>query len=332
MCEHFAPSTAKSKLPMNYTHLTQNERYQIYILSRAGHKQNEIAELLNRHSSTISRELARNKGLRGYRPRQAQQLSEVRSGNSRNAPRIAPAVWAAAKAELLLQHSPEQVAARLPVSHETLYRRIYADKREGGDLWRNLRCQKQRRKRYASGQNRRGKIPARRPIAQRAASIEARRRIGHWEGDTLIGRGHKQAIVSLVERKSGFCLLAHVHRKTSEAVRDVIVQSLRPYKARVCTLTFDNGLEFARHAEIDHVLKSTSFFADPYASWQRGTNENTNGLVRQYLPKSRPFHDVTAEELAMIMDRLNHRPRKRLNWKTPHQVFMQSFNRVALRG
>ena len=123
-----------------------------------------------------------------------------------------------------------------------------------------------------------------------------------------------------------------MHRKTSEAVRDAIVQSLRPFKARVCTLTFDNGLEFARHAEIDHALKSTSYFADPYAAWQRGSNENTNGLVRQYLPKSRQFHTVTEEELAMIMDRLNHRPRKRLNWKTPHQVFMPSFTRVALRG
>lgn len=316
---------------MNYTHLTQNERYQIYILSSAGHKQNEIAELLNRHPSTIGRELARNRGLRGYRPLQAQQRSVARSGNSRNAPRIAPAVWAAAREQILLQHSPEQVAARLPVSHETLYQRIYADKREGGDLWRNLRCQKQRRKRYASGQNRRGKIPDRRPISQRPASVESRCRIGHWEGDTLIGTGHQQAIVSLVERKSGFCLLAHVRRKTSEAARDAIVQSLAPFKARVCTLTFDNGLEFARHREIDNALNSTSYFAEPYASWQRGTNENTNGLVRQYLPKSRPFHTVTDDELAMIMNRLNNRPRKRLNWKTPHQVFMQSFNRIALR-
>lgn len=317
---------------MTYTHLTQNERYQISILSRADHNQNEIARLLKRHPSTISRELSRNKGLRGYRPRQAQQLCEVRAINSRNAPSIAPEVWAAAKAELHLQHSPEQIAARLPVSHETLYRRVYADKREGGDLWRHLRCQKQRRKRYASGQNRRGKILGRRPISQRAASVESRCRIGHWEGDTLIGAGHQQAIVSLVERKSGYCLLAHVPRKTSEAVRDVIVQSLGPFKERVHTLTFDNGLEFARHAEIDRALESTSYFADPYASWQRGTNENTNGLVRQYLPKSRPFHTVTDQELAMIMNRLNHRPRKRLNWKTPHQVFMQSFNRVALRG
>jgi IS30 family transposase len=236
-----------------------------------------------------------------------------------------------AKTRLRLQHSPEQIAAHLPVSHETLYQRIYADKRAGGELWRNLRCQKQRRKRYASGQNRRGQIPDRRSISLRPTSVETRRRIGYWEGDTPIGAGRKQAIVSLVERKSGYCLLAHVPHKTSEAVSEAIIRSLAPLKARVKTLTFDNGLEFARHGEIDRALQSTSYFADPYASWQRGSNENTNGLIRQYLPKSRPFHTVTDEELAMIMDRLNHHPRTRLNWKTPHQVFMQSFNRVALR-
>lgn len=317
---------------MTYTHLTQNERYQIHILKKAGHRQIDIAVLMNRHASTISRELSRNRGQRGYRPRQAQRLCEERSANSRNARRVPPAVWAEAQACLRLQHSPAQVAAKLPVSHETLYQRIYADKRAGGDLWRNLRCQKQRRKRYASGQQRRGHIPARRPLCERPAAIEGRRRVGHWEGDTIIGVGRRQAIVSLVERKSGYCLLAHVAHKTSAAVSGAIIESLTPIKARVATLTFDNGLEFAGHREIDQALGSTSYFADPYASWQRGTNENTNGLVRQYLPKSRPFHTVTREELAMIMERLNHRPRKRLNWKTPHEVFMQSFKRVALRG
>jgi IS30 family transposase len=317
---------------MNYTHLTQNERYQIYALIKAGHPQSEIAQLLDRHPSTISRELSRNSGLRGYRPKQAQRLSETRSANSRNAPRIAPGVWEEAQLRLRQQHSPEQIAAGLPVSHETLYQRIYADKRQGGELWRNLRCQKQRRKRYASGASRRGRIPDHRPISQRPPAVETRSRVGHWEGDTLIGAGRQQAIVSLVERKSGYCLLAHVPRKTSEAVKAAIVQSLSPIRARVKTLTFDNGLEFAQHGRIDQALDSTSYFADPYASWQRGTNENTNGLVRQYLPKSRSFNTVTHKEIAMIMDRLNHRPRKRLNWKTPHQVFMQSFNRVALRG
>ena len=316
---------------MTYTHLTQDERYQIYILKKAGHRQNEIAALMNRHPSTISRELSRNSGQRGYRPRQAQRLCDERTANSCNASRIAPAVWDEVQARLRLQHSPAQVAAKLPISHETVYQRIYADKHAGGDLWRHLRCQKQRRKRYASGQQRRGRIPERRPLTERPSTVEGRRRIGHWEGDTIIGAGRRQAIVSLVERKSGYCLLAHVPHKTSAAVSGAIIESLTPLKARVSTLTFDNGLEFAGHREIDQALGSTSYFADPYASWQRGTNENTNGLVRQYLPKSRPFHNVTQEELAMIMERLNHRPRKRLNWKTPHEVFMQSFNRVALR-
>lgn len=238
----------------------------------------------------------------------------------------------AAKARLRLQHSPEQIAALLPVSHETLYLRIYADKRQGGERWRNLRCQKQRRKRYASGRSRRGQIPNRRPIAKRPASVEGRRHVGHWEADTLIGAGGKQAIVSLVQRKSGDCLLAQVPQKASKAVKDAIVRALSPIKHRAKTLSFDNGLEFARHGKIDQALESSSYFADPYASRQRGTNENTNGLVRQDLPKPRPFNTVTDEEIAMIMDRLNHRPRKRLNWKTPHQSFMQSFNRVALRG
>lgn len=317
---------------MNYTHLTQDERYQIYILLKAGHHQIEIAQLMKRHPSTISRELARNSGQRGYRPKQAQHRYEARTENCRNAPRIEPAVWAAAQDRLREQHSPEQVAAQLPVSHETLYQRIYADKHQGGDLWRNLRCQKQRRKRYASGQQRRGHIPNRRPLADRPVSVETRYRVGHWEGDTIIGAGRKQALVSLVERKSGYCLLAHVTHKTSEAVSNAIIRSLMPIKARVSTLTFDNGLEFAGHGEIDQALGSISYFADPYSSWQRGTNENTNGLVRQYLPKSRSFATITHEELAMIMHRLNHRPRKRLKWKTPHEVFMQSFNRVALRA
>jgi IS30 family transposase len=234
---------------MNDTHLTQNERYQIYVLIKAGHKQREIAQLLNRHPSTISRELARNSGLRGYRPNQAQRLCEARATNSRNARRIEPAVREAAQSRLRLQHSPEQIAALLPVSHETRYQRIYADKRAGGELWRHLRCQKQRRKRYASGAGRRGKIPDRRPISVRPPSVEARNRIGHWEGDTLIGAGRKQAIVSLVERKSGYCLLAHVPHKTSEAVSEAIIRSLAPIKPRVKTLTFDNGLEFARHGK-----------------------------------------------------------------------------------
>ncbi len=144
----------------------------------------------------------------------------------------------------------------------------------------------------------------------------------------MIGTGHKQAIVTLVERKSGFAVLSHVTRKTSDLVSQAIITSLAPLAARVRTVTYDNGKEFADHAVVDEALKSTAYFADPFASWQRGSNENFNGLLRQYIPKKRPLSTVTTDELKMIQDRINHRPRKRLGFKTPYEVFHQSLKRV----
>ena len=208
---------------------------------------------------------------------------------------------------------------------------MYADKAAGGSLWEQLRCQKKRKKRYASGRDRRGQIVGRRPISVRPEHIEARSQIGHWEGDTVIGAAHKQAIVTLVERKSGYALIAKVSNKTSDLVSQAIITQLNPVTPLVKTLTFDNGKEFTQHSKIDAALNSTTYFADPFASWQRGSNENFNGLLRQYIPKKRPLSTVTNQELRMIQDRLNNRPRKRLGFKTPNEVFMQSLNRVALR-
>jgi transposase, IS30 family len=316
---------------MTYQHLSHHERYQIAALMKAGHTQTQIATNLGRHRSTISREIARNQGRRGYRPRQAVLLAEARSQGSRNAHKIAPEVLQAAFHLVGQQWSPEQVAAQLPVSHETLYQHIYSDRAAGGSVWRSLRCQKKRRKRYGSGRNRRGQIPNRRPIASRPAAVETRSRVGHWEGDTVIGAGHKQAIVSLVERKSGLAMLAKVSNKTAELVGQAIIDRLSPVRERVKTITFDNGKEFANHRVIDQALSSKAYFADPFASWQRGSNENLNGLLRQYIPKKRPLSTVTEKELKMIEHRLNHRPRKRLGFKTPYEVFYQSLTRVALR-
>ena len=149
---------------------------------------------------------------------------------------------------------------------------------------------------------------------------------------SLIGKGYKQPIVSLVECKSGYAILKKVSKKTSELVGSVIIKGLEPISDKVKTITFDNGLEFSKHAAIDKALKSKSYFADPFSSWQRGSNENLNGLVRQYIPKKRPLSTVTNQELAMIQDRLNNRPRKRLGFKTPNEVFKASFKSVALRG
>lgn len=316
---------------MTYHHLSREERYQISALLKAGLTQSRIAITLGRHKSTISRELARNAGLRGYRPRQAGALAEARSISSRNARQISASVWKTVSQQLRLQWSPEQIAFQVPVSHETIYRHVYADKASGGDLWRHLRCQKKRRKRYASGRDRRGQIIGRKPISERPGHVDARLRVGHWEGDTLIGARHKQAIVSLVERKSGYAILARVNNKTADLVTGAIIKRLQPYAARVQTLTYDNGKEFAEHAKIDKALGSTCYFADPFSSWQRGSNENLNGLIRQYIPKSRPFSTVSDEELATIEHRLNNRPRKRLGFRTPHDVFTQSLKRVALR-
>jgi IS30 family transposase len=296
-----------------------------------GKTQSQIATLIDRHKSTISQELARNTGNRGYRPRQACLLAEERSLGSRNAAQINPKDWGKAVDCLLAQWSPVQIANQVGISHETIYRHVYADKAAGGNLYQQLRCQKKRKKRYASGRDRRGQIVGRRPISERPAHIETRSQVGHWEGDTVIGAAHKQAIVTLVERKSGYALIAKVSNKTSDLVSQAIITQLNPVTPLVKTLTFDNGKEFAEHARIDTALKSTTYFADPFASWQRGSNENFNGLLRQYIPKKRPLSTVTNKELRMIQDRLNNRPRKRLGFKTPNEVFMQSLNRVALR-
>ena len=213
---------------MTYTHLSQTERYQIHALMSAGQTQAKIAQILGRHKSTISRELMRGSGQRGYRPRQAQRLCDERSRCSRNALRIAPEVWDEAEALLGLQWSPEQIASKLPISHETIYQKIYADKAMGGHLWRPLRCQKQKHKRYAVGRDRRGQIPDMRSITLRPESIERRAHIGHWEGDTVIGAAHQHAIVTLVNRKSGYAVVTKVNRKTSDQVSGAIIKRLKP--------------------------------------------------------------------------------------------------------
>jgi len=314
-----------------YKHLSREERYQIYSLVKAKQTISEIARLLGRHRSTISRELSRGRGQRGYRAEQACNKAKKRSLGSRNAKRVPPSVWPLATLYLTVEWSPEQIADKLPISHETVYQHVYADKAAGGKLHQGLRSQKPRRKRHLCGRDRRGQIAHRRPITERPAHIQGRKQVGHWEGDTVIGAGHSQAVVTLVERKSGYAKLKKVTHQTAELVSQAIEEALKPISARVKTLTVDNGKEFAYHQRVDAALNIQTFFADPYCSWQRGSNENFNGLLRQYNPEQRRMETVTDEELAMIEKRLNHRPRKRLGFKTPYEVFHASLNRVAPR-
>lgn len=316
---------------MTYNHLSQNERYQIFGLMKAELTLSQIALQVGRSKSTISRELVRNGGRRGYRPRQACMKAQERSLGSRNARKVEQTVLQSAFDLLREDWSPEQIAGILPISHETLYRHVYADKNKGGTLAKHLRSQKKKRKRYGSGRQRRGQIANRRSIHDRPLEIELRLEVGHWEGDTVTGSRHQQAIVTLVERKSGFAKIAKVTQKTANLVSAAMVQSLCPFAGLVKTITLDNGKEFTDHQQVDQALGSTIYFADPFSSWQRGSNENFNGLLRQYIPKKRLLSTVTEEELGVIENKLNHRPRKRLGFKTPHQVFYESLNTVALR-
>ena len=215
------------------------------------------------------------------------------------------------------------------VSHEWIYQYILQDKQSGGDLYTHLRCRKKRKKRYGAN-DRRGRIKNRVSIDDRPAVVEARSRIGDWELDTIVGKRHKQAIVSLTERKSGLALLYRVDRRTKEETEKAIKQLLRPVKDKVHTITSDNGKDFANHEAIAKDLECGFYFAHAYSSWERGTNENTNGLVRQYFPKNRDFRIIIEEEMIFVMERLNNRPRKRLGFKTPNQVFFEEELTVAL--
>ncbi len=319
---------------MRYTQLTHEERYQIFALMKVGHNQTEIATALDRHKSTISREVYRNTGLRGYRPKQAQRLTDQRRV-AKARPRIRLAVWHFVKMQLRQDWSPEQISLWLKaeygvsISHEWIYQFVLQDKAYGGDLYRHLRCQKQRRKRYGS-YSRRGQLIDRTSIDDRPAVVDQRSRIGDWELDTIIGKGHQQAIVSLTERKSRYTLIQKVKRKTAECVSSAIINLLSPVSDLVHTLTSDNGKEFAHHKHIANKLDAKFYFAHPYASWERGLNENTNGLIRQYFPKGRDFTTITQEEINQVMNRLNNRPRKCLGIKTPNQVFLGLNPFVAL--
>lgn len=312
---------------MNYTHLTKEERYQIRAMLSAEYTQRDIARELGRSPSTISREIRRNRGQRGYRPKQAHELAEERARSCRCRHRITLDQWRIVKRLIQRDWSPQQIAERtclegsVRISHEWVYQFVYADKVLGGDLYTHLRCQKLRRKRYGSGTQRRGKIIDRVGIELRPAAVDERTEIGHWEADTIIGKGRRGACLTVVERVSRYTRLAKLNRRTARATACQLRNRLRPLIKAVRTITGDNGKEFGDHPRVSSGLECDFYFADPYCSWQRGTNENMNGLIRQYLPKGRDLRTLTGPEIRMIENRLNYRPRKCLGYLTPHEVF-----------
>ena len=309
---------------MAHTQLTSGQRYQIKVLMQTNQPVTTIAEIVGVHRSTIYRELKRNTGQRGYRPNQAHQRA-LRRRQDKCQARITSETWGLVEEKLRLDWSPEQIAGWLkkhghdPVSHEWIYQYVYADKRAGGELHKHLRCQKTYRKRRG-GQDRRGKIPHATSIEQRPQIVEQRTRLGDWEVDLIVGKAHQGVVLTLTERKSRFTLMRKLLSKQAKLVAQAIIELLNWVEHRK-TITADNGKEFSHHQYISRYLDVDFFFAHPYAAWERGTNENTNGLIRQYLPKARNLTTVTAQEEYLIMDRLNLRPRKCLDFKTPYEVF-----------
>lgn len=313
---------------MSYNQLTEGERYQIQSYLKAGYTQKEIADALGRSPSTISRELSRNRGLKGYRPRQAHRLATQRRLNAQKAIKVTEQVAGWVETLIRQELSPAQAAAYIAnehgvsLHHETIYQMILADKANGGDLYTHLRIMsKPYRKRYGSYDSR-GRIRNRKSIDERPAIVDQKKRLGDWEGDTIIGKARKGALLTMVERKSLYVVIGRLEGKNASALADELIASFSELLPPLTTITFDNGLEFADHERISSELGVDIYFAHPYSSWERGANENTNGLIRQYFPKGMDLTTVTDEDVQFVMDRLNNRPRETLGWKTPNEVLL----------
>lgn len=316
-------------MPKGYHHLTYEERCQIYTLKKSTESNGKIAKRLGVDKSTITRELNRNKGGKGYRFKQAHIKScERRFKACRKKHKMTKETIALIENKLREQWSPEQISGWIKitascnsVSAETIYQHIWDNKRRGGNLFKHLRHSGKKYNKRSSEKAGRGCIPNRVDIKDRPSIVDEKSRLGDWEVDTVIGKGHKGVIVSMVERASKLTKLVVVRHKTAKEVCNALIIKLDPVKKFVLTITADNGKEFATHEIVSNALESTFFFATPYHSWERGLNEHTNGLLRQYVPKDRALDDLTQEELDRIEMLLNTRPRKVLNYKTPLQAF-----------
>jgi transposase, IS30 family len=318
-----------SKKAKDYTHLTREERHYLEQQRKAKVSLSQIAKDLGRHRSSLGREVNRNSQAEGdYAYQQADSRAKHRHKIKPKAKKLSGELLKEVIDYLKHCWSPEQISGRLKhqqrerVSHETIYRYVYTDKKAGGYLHGYLRCQAKAYKKRGKTDYR-GSIPHRTDIAERPAIVDAKSRLGDWEADTIIGKGHQGVLVTLTERVSKLNLAIAVPRKEALLVKDAIIAALKPFKDWVHTITFDNGCEFCQHLEIAKAIDCKTYFAKPYCSWQRGLNENHNGLLRQYFVKESPLNTVTQQQVNEAISELNNRPRKMLGYRTPWEVFEQ---------
>ena len=319
----------------NYTQLHEENRCEIYGLKNAGKSIRQIAKELNRNPSTVSRELRRNKGSRGYRPKQAQEKALERRKCARKFTKMNAILKAKIESLLMKDWSPEQISGVLAnegilISVERIYQHVWANKKAGGILFMHLRHGHKTRKRKRGSKDSRGQIKNKVSIHDRDEITEEKIRIGDWEVDLVVGANHKGFILTLVDRVSKFLLIDYVEHKDSSSILGAVVKLLNPLKKLVLTITSDNGKEFADHEKIAEKLAAKFYFADTYASWQRGLNENTNGLLRQYFPKKFKFTSISFEKLKEVQNKLNHRPRKMLNFQSPFDIFSSECSKLGI--
>jgi IS30 family transposase len=317
---------------VRYHQITPAERYTLATLRKQTPSltSKEIARLMERDRSTIYREIRRNSTHRdgSYRPFRAQEAANGRRRRTRKHSQFTDEQWSVVETLLRVDLSPEQVSGWLArhrlfrISHETIYQHIWHNKREGGDLWRRLRQRPRYRKRYGTYEKR-GRLAGKRHISQRPATVELRREIGHWEMDTVSGARTKHCIVTLVERATGCLLIAKLADHTKAELNRRVIQLIREQRHLFKSITVDNGTEFHGYEDIERATGVTFYFATPYRSWERGTNENTNGLVRQYLPKRHSMKNLTQSRCSEIACILNNRPRKRYGFRTPLEQLQQ---------
>ena len=316
---------------MKYQQLTIEDRYTLSALRMQDYSVAKIAEAIGRHRSTIYRELNRNRNKRsgGYVAPEADSRTRGRRRRSRRNRHYTEDDFKIVRKFLHKDWSPEQIAGYIKrkklmkrkMSHETIYQYIWRDRHNGGSLWKHLRqSPKLRRKRYKAYDSR-GRLANKRHISERPASVETRKEFGHWEIDTVMGRGSSDCIVTLVERKTGYVMIGELPDRTTDSLNTKTKMLIRRDRFKFKTITADNGTEFNQYDKIEMGTGVKFYFANPYHSWERGTNENTNGLIRQYLPKGKSMASLTQAECDEIAYQLNTRPRKRLNYKTPLEKY-----------
>ena len=313
-------------------HLTVEQRYTIWAMIQQGCKQKDIALAIGKDKSVVSRELKRNCDNRNreYRADLAQRKYENRQKNKPKHIRFTEEVKQYVDECLAKDYSPEQISGRAAVesrecvSHERIYQYVWKDKKAGGDLYTHLRHKGRRYRKRGNAKDSRGIIKDRVDISQRPEIVDQKQRLGDLEIDTMIGQNHKGALLTINDRVSSYVMIEKLNGKDAKELALKVIERLSSYKKRIHTITSDNGKEFAEHKMISSELKVDFFFAKPYHSWERGANENTNGLIRQYFPKKTSFENLSDQDIKRVEDILNNRPRKKLNFLTPNEFLLRN--------